>query len=281
MRQTEGVFDAGGGVRLYWQRWCPDAPALAVLIITHGFGEHSRRYQKIAARAIHDGIAVYAWDHRGHGKSPGKRGHIDSISDYRNDIDLFIELVVGMESNRPLFLWGHSMGSLVALDRVIRKPQPLRSVLASSAGFEPAGVATRSLVKTARLMSKLWPGCPLTVPVEPAQLMRDADAVAEYEADPLVHNKATARWMVSLLEEIQWLKSHAHEIRLPILMMHGEADTIHLPIGSKRFFANVAHPDKRLKLYPDALHEVHFDLDRDAMIADMLDWILAHSRKPR
>ncbi|MBT8080130.1 MAG: lysophospholipase [Gammaproteobacteria bacterium] len=281
MRHTESAFAGSAGTRLYWQRWKPEQGSNAALVIVHGFGEHSGRYHEVATRLIDDGIAVYAFDLRGHGKSPGKRGHIDGINDYRGDIDEFLHLVATMEPALPIFLWGHSMGSLIALDCAVRNPAPLRSVITSAVGLEPAGVATPGVVRMARVWSRLLPKMPITIALDPRDLSRDADEVESYEGDPLVHNKATARWAASLLEEISWLKRQAPKIRMPIMMMHGDADPINLPMGSKRFMANVTYKDKSLKLYKGSLHVPHGDLDKNVVIRDLADWILAHSRKRR
>jgi alpha-beta hydrolase superfamily lysophospholipase len=274
-----GSFEGAGGMVLYSQRWLPDAEPNAALIITHGFGEHSDRYAKVVEPIVASGIAVHSYDQRGHGQSPGQRGHIRSMSDYRDDADAFINGVATHSPGTPIFLWGHSMGSLVALDYAIRRPDLLQCLITSGVGLEPAGVATSTIVTVARTFSRIWPTFKMTVPLDADLLTQNSEVVNEYLADKLVHGNASARWAVSLLDAIDWIKDHAHSLQLPLLMIHGGSDQINLPSGSENFVRDVQHPDKQLIIYPDSLHEVHNDVDSEQMIADLMDWIHAHSQQ--
>ena len=277
MISESGNFDGADGIKLFERRWLPDADPVAALVISHGFGEHSERYAGFAEAAVSAGVAVHAYDHRGHGLSQGRRGHVRSLSEYREDLHSMIGSVSVAYAGRPLFLWGHSMGSLIALDYAIRRPESLRGVITSGVGLEPAGVATRTVVMTARFFSTIWPTFPLNVPLNSDMLSRDERVIAEYNEDERVHGDATARWAVSMLDAIDWIKTHASDLQLPLLMQHGGADAINLPSGSENFIAAVTIADKTLIIYPGSRHEPHNDFDRDKMANDLVGWISERS----
>jgi alpha-beta hydrolase superfamily lysophospholipase len=275
VNHSSASFEGAEGISLHWQCWEPASPPAAILVVVHGFGEHSGRYESNCGPIVGNGIAVYAYDQRGHGRSPGQRGHISGMFEYRQDLDAFVALVVDRNPGVPVFVWGHSMGSLVALDYAIRHPESLRAVITSGVGLEPAGVATPAVVMTARMFSRLWPKFPMKIPLDPNFLTRDRAEVENYLADKLVHNRGSARWAVSLLDAIDWIKSNAGNLNLPILMLHGGADPINLPAGSDNFIDAVVVSDKTLVIYPDDLHEVHRELDRETAISDLIEWISA------
>lgn len=276
LQHEQGELQGARGTRLYRQSWSPGDKPAAVLVLVHGFGEHSGRYRYFVERLCAAGIAVHTFDLRGHGKSEGRRGHIDSMADYRDDLAACLALVEARLPGIPRFVFGHSMGSLVVLDYVLRRPQGLAGVIISGAGMEPAGVASPAVVTLARLLAAVWPVFPLRIPVNTADLSRDPDEVRAYENDPLIHHVGTTRLANELLKTIDWIKTHAQDLQIPILMLHGEADRVNLPSGSRHFIAGVTIADKRLLLYPDAHHELHNDLDRDRELTDLVRWLHKH-----
>jgi len=274
VQHDEGVFQASSGTRLFWQSWTATDQPLCALILVHGFGEHSGRYPYLVERLCAADIAVFAFDLRGHGKSAGRRGHIDSMADYRNDVAAFVARVETQYPDLPKFIFGHSMGSLVVLDFVLRHPQGLTGAIISGSGLEPAGVATAPVVFLARTLSVIWPVFPLKIPIDATALTRDTTEFAAYNSDPLVHNTGTARWANEVLNTIHWIKEHPQDLQLPILMIHGAADRLNLPSGSSNFITRVSHPDKKLLLYPDCFHELHNDLNRKEVLTDLTRWLL-------
>jgi alpha-beta hydrolase superfamily lysophospholipase len=276
VQHRQGEFEGSRGARLFWQAWATGDNPKGALCLVHGFGEHSGRYRYFVERLCAAGITVFAFDLRGHGKSEGRRGHVVSMADFRHDLSAFMELIEIQYPGIPRFIFGHSMGSLVALDYVLRHPQGLAGTIISGAGMEPAGVATPTVVLLARVLAAVWPVFPLRVPVDVTALTRDEKEMAAYENDPLVHNTSTTRLARELLDAIEWIKTHAGDLATPILMLHGEADRVNLPSGSRDFIAKVAFPDKRLLLYPGAYHELHNDLDKDKELADLVQWLHEH-----
>lgn len=276
MEHKEGTFQGGGGLELYCQSWRPEKVPRATLIIIHGFGEHSGRYTNVVSQFIPQGYAIYGFDLRGHGRSPGQRGHINSWDEYREDVKTFLQLISKKEPTRPVFLWGHSMGALIAQDYLIHEPAGLRGAIISGAPLDPIGVAKPFLVLIARILSRVWPRFSLPLALDAKALSRDLEVVKAYEADPLVHGKTTVRWGTEILKTIEGVKTHASEVRIPILLIHGGADSLNSPEGTRRFFEKITLTDKEIKIYPGSYHEVHNDLDQTEVMKDVAQWLERH-----
>jgi len=276
VQHRQGEFEGSRGTRLFWQSWVTEDSPKGVLCLVHGFGEHSGRYRYFVERLCAAGIAVFAFDLRGHGKSEGRRGHVVSMADFRGDLFAFLALVEAQRPGIPRFIFGHSMGSLVVLDYVLRNPQGLAGTVTSGAGMEPAGVATPTVVFLARVLAAVWPVFPLRLPVDVTGLTRDKHEIEAYENDPLVHNTSTTRMARELLDAIEWIKAHPGDLKTPVLMLHGEADRVNLPSGSRNFISKVTIPDKQLILYPGGFHELHNDLDKDSELTDLARWLHEH-----
>jgi alpha-beta hydrolase superfamily lysophospholipase len=277
MENKEGSFQGSGGLELFCQSWRAEGKTRAALAIIHGFGEHSGRYTNVVNHLTPLGCIVYGFDLRGHGRSPGQRGHINSWDAYREDVRAFLRMVSRQGPNLPVFMLGHSMGALIALDYILRDPAGLRGAIISGAPLEPIGVAKPFLVLLARALSRVWPSFSLPLGLDAKGISRNMDVVKAYEADPLVHGKTTVRWGTEILQTLEWVKSHAAEVSIPLLMIHGGSDPLNSPDGTRRFFEKVTFPDKEMKIYPGSYHEAHNDLDYEQVMKDMAHWLDRHA----
>lgn len=273
MTHEEGIVRGAGGSELYCRRWRPDREARAALAIVHGHGEHSGRYMNVVDALLPAGYAVCAFDHRGHGRSRGHRGHIGSWAEYREDVNTFLRWVAEREPRRPVFLMGHSMGALVALDYIIHDPRGLAGAIISGAPLDPSGVAKPLLVFLSRTLSEVCPRFPMRLALDTSALSRDPAVVRAYEEDPLVHGRFTARWGVESLAAVARVGARASRIALPILFVHGGADRLNLPGGIRRYFEAVGSADKTLLIYPEMFHELHNDVGRETVLSDVERWI--------
>ncbi|HSP82034.1 MAG TPA: lysophospholipase [Myxococcaceae bacterium] len=276
MENAEDTFESEGGLRLRYQWWRPEGEPRTVVAIVHGIGEHGGRFGNIVDYLVPRGHAVYAVDLRGHGRSPGQRGHLMRWSEYREDVRTFLGTIAAREPGRPLFLLGHSMGGLIVLEYLLRHPEGVRGTIISGAPFESVGVATPFLVTMARIMSRLWPRLPLDVPLEPEALCREPVAVARYLEDPLVHRKCSARWATEAIDANLWVKANAAALRVPLLLLHGEEDRINTAAGARGFFEAVTLPDKELYLVPGGYHEPHNDPGHEQVLQKVEAHLLAH-----
>lgn len=275
MHHTEGTFRGHGGLELYYQCWRPEGAPRAVIALVHGFGEHSGRYMNVVNHLVPRGYAIWSFDHRGHGRSPGRRGFIRSWDEFREDVRLFLEMVRQQERGLPLFLMGHSMGGLIVLEYALHYPEGLQGVIASGPALAQVGISP-VLLKIAQWLSRIWPAFAMDTGLDATAISRDPAVVAAYQADPLVHSKGTARLGTEMARAMAWTHEHAHQWRLPLLILQGGADRLVPPEGSRRFYERVPIADKEYREYEGGYHEPHNDIHRDQVLQDLERWLEAH-----
>jgi alpha-beta hydrolase superfamily lysophospholipase len=275
MKHAEGKFTGAKSTELFYQRWQPAGAPRAAIAIVHGFGEHSGRYPNVVNHFAPRGYAVYGFDHRGHGRSPGKRGHINAWSEFRDDVRAFLRLVAAQEPHRPLFLLGHSLGGLIALEYVLHYPEGLRGVIASSPLLAQPGVSP-ALLAIAKILSRVAPGVTINTGLDASLISRDPAVVEAYRKDPLVHGVATPRFGTEMTAAQNWTNAHAADLKLPLLLIVGGEDKLSPPEGGRRFFDAVTFTDKQKLDYAGAYHETHNDIIASQVMADMERWLEAH-----
>jgi alpha-beta hydrolase superfamily lysophospholipase len=264
-----------GGVKLFTQNWLPDSPPCAGLVIVHGFGEHSGRYMSVVNGLVPRGYAVYTCDLRGHGRSEGRRGHVNQWREYEQDVHLLIQQAREQLPSRPLFLFGHSLGGLIVLTYGLHHPQDVQGVISSSPALAPPGIAP-VLISISRLLSRVWPTFSMNTGLDASGVSRIPEVVAAYRADPLVHDVGTARLGTEMALAQQEVLTHAADWQPPLLLIQGSADRIIPPGAGKTFFEHVAYADKAMIVYPDAYHEPHNDLCAAQEMADVAAWLDRH-----
>jgi alpha-beta hydrolase superfamily lysophospholipase len=276
MEHHESTFPGSGGLELYCQDWIPSGTPRGAVAIVHGFGDHSGRYANVVNCLVPAGYAVYGFDLRGNGRSPGQRGYINDWSEYREDVEAFLQTVRAAQPNAPLFLYGHSMGGLIALEYVLHRPQGLRAVIASSPLLMQPGISP-ALILLGRILSRVAPRFSLNTGLPADSISRDPAVVEAYRTDPLVHSLGTPRLSTELAAAQQWSLAHAAELSLPLLMILGSADRLSPPQGGRQFFASVTSAEKQLLEYKDAYHECHNDIIYEQAVADVKAWLDKHS----
>ena len=275
MQHLEGEFEGTGGVQLYYQGWRPDTEPRAVVVLVHGIGEHSGRYSKVVEHLVPLGFAIYGLDHRGHGRSAGKRGHINSWSEFRSDLRTFVEWVWQQEPERPFFMLGHSMGGLMALDYGLHYPDQLQGVIASAPALAQSGVSSL-LVFMSKILSRIAPAMIVKTGLPAESISRDPAVVQAYRDDPLVHGYASPRLGTELSATMERTMERANQWRIPLLIVHGSADALVPPASSQTFFERVPIADKQRIEYEGAYHEVHNGPDSDQEMAALAHWLEEH-----
>ena len=276
MQHSEFHFEGMNGISLYSQCWLPEVHSRGVIAIVHGVGEHSGRYMNIVNYMVSNQYGVYGYDLRGHGNSPGQRGHIDSWMQYRIDLLNFLKVIRAQQSGRLIFLMGHSMGALIALDFILSENEELAGAILSGVPIEPVGVAKPYMVALAQILSRIYPRFPIDLGLDIDAISRIPSVVRSYQDDPLVHGTVSARLGTELLSAVESLKMRGENINIPFLMIHGEADRLNSAEGAKKFFDRIRVYDKEFISYPAGYHELHNDLDYEIMLSDILDWINRH-----
>ena len=277
IEHRETTFHGAGGLELYFQVWQPNGALRGVVAIVHGLGEHSGRYPSLVTALTSHGFAVTTFDHRGHGKSPGLRGHVDSWSEYREDVREFLRYTCSHFMHLPLFLYGHSLGALIVTDYVLFHPDGLTGLIVSGHPLRPTGAAKPHLILLARFLSRYRPKFVIPLGLDPSALSRDPAVVEAYRNDPLVQTKVTARWGTEALAAVDRVRMRANEIQVPILIVHGGADAINSADGSRELLDVVSSSDKTLHVYPGGHHEPHNDLEKEEAVADIVEWISART----
>ena len=280
MKHNESTFKTFDGLDLYYQSWQPEGAARASLAIIHGLGEHGGRYMNIVNHLVPQGYAIYALDHRGHGRSPGPRGFVNSWSEFIEDVGKFCQLVAQQQPNIPFFLMGHSMGGNITLNYILRHPashhpEGVKAVIASASAVGKLDVPP-VLAFVSRLLSGIMPKLSVPTGLDATAVSRDTAVVQAYQNDPLVHDKGTPRTATELTASAAWAMAHAAEFKPPLLVIHGGADPIVNAQASRDFYTRVTHNNKKLIIYEGGYHEPHNDIEHKRVARDIEAWLEAH-----
>ena len=275
MKHEEGYFEGTGGLQLFRQSWFPEGDIRAALAVVHGFGEHSGRYGNLVGVAVPKGYVVHAFDLRGHGRSPGPRGYINSFADFREDVGRFLAWVQSQHPALPLFLLGHSMGGLIVLEYVLHDADGLAGVVASGPLLGQAGISPL-LFWMSRLLSGVLPRLTLNTSLDATTISRDPAVVEAYVGDPLVHSLGTPRLSTELTKAYTWVQAHAGDLDLPCLIVQGGADQLVPPESVRQFYEHIRCADKTLHIYPGYYHEVFNDIGKEQPLSDVMAWLEEH-----
>ncbi|MEZ4707906.1 MAG: alpha/beta hydrolase [Caldilineaceae bacterium] len=279
MHHSTNLISGHNDLSLFCQNWRPDASSKTVFALVPGLGEHSDRYTNLIPHLVEFGYWVYSYDTRGHGRSAGKRGHIDSWSDYRADLGCFLNYVRQKTGVEKLFLYGHSLGGLMVLDYVLHDESGIQGVIASAPAVD-ATAQSAAFITLLKGLNKVAPSLQLTSPLKTGGLSRLDGIEESYRNDTMTHNKVTPRFAVESLQTIDWVQARAGNLTLPILLLHGEDDIIVNIAGTRRFFANLTTADKTLITYPGGRHEPHNDIQHAEVAEQISNWLEAHLPQP-
>jgi acylglycerol lipase len=271
----EYLFKTADNSNLYGQSW-RSTHSLGVVVIVHGYAEHSGRYQWAALQLVNRGFAVYTFDLRGHGKSSGARYFVRSYDDYLTDLATFIQQVKLKEPNKPLFLFGHSFGGTIATLFAIRYQPLLTGLVLSSAFFGTNRHISTLQLRLIMLVGHLLPKFP-TLFLDSQTLSRDLDVVEIYEADLLVgRGRMPARTLAQMLKATAEIQDRTNEIELPLLVLHGTEDRLVSMEGSKHFYLNVGSKDKSIELYDGCYHELLNEPEKVQILSGIEVWLRKH-----
>ena len=276
MKHKEGYFKVYKGLKIYYQCWLPDGKPKAVLLVAHGLAEHSGRYKNLVDYFVPKGYAVYAVDHRGHGKSEGTRSYVDNFNDYLIDLQTFFDVVRKENKNAKIFLFGHSLGGTIATAYAVEHQEELAGLITSGALLVASPTVSPVLLALAGVIAAVAPKMGVTV-VDASGISRDKSVVDAYVNDPLVfRGKVPARMGTELVRIWKKLPEQMPSIKLPVLIMHGFADQLADPRGSKLLYERVGSKDKTLKLYDNCYHEICNEPEREQVFMDMQAWLAKH-----
>lgn len=270
-RQT-GTFVGAADTGIFYQRWTPPNPE-ATAIVVHGYAEHSGRYAHVADALVRRGYDVWALDHRGHGRSEGVRAHVDRFQQYVDDFASFVELVRRARPAGPLFIVAHSMGALIATLYAFDHQDKLDGLALTGPAYNVENGAPPILLALSAVVSAIAPKLAVG-PFDNTGISRDPAVVEASNNDPLVyHGKLRARLGREFLLASRSVLGRAPSLKLPVLVIQGEADRIINPDGARTVFPAFGSTDKTVKYYPQCFHEVLNEPEQDEIIALIGDWL--------
>jgi alpha-beta hydrolase superfamily lysophospholipase len=260
------------GVTLQALAWGPVMPK-AVVALAHGYAEHTGRYRHVIEALNGRGYAVFAVDHRGHGACRGRRASIRRFDDFVDDFHVLVERARTENPSGPLFVLGHSMGGLIATRYALRHQRNLAGLILSGAALIVGESVPIWQTRLLQLLSRVAPDLPM-LPSTPGVLSRDPEVERRFAADPLCYRgKVRLGLARELYLAARDARSHFAELSLPLLVMHGADDRLTSPRGSELLYQQARSAEKTLKLWPDDRHEIFNELDAEAVIGFMCDWL--------
>jgi alpha-beta hydrolase superfamily lysophospholipase len=273
--RTEHAFDGVGDVRIVYDVWTPDTDPRAVVILSHGFGEHARRYDHVAERFGRDGLQTYALDHRGHGRSGGKRVLVKDISEFTGDFDTLVGIATHEHPGLPRIVLGHSMGGGIVFAYGVEHPDNYDLMVLSGPAVAAQTAVSPLLAWLAKTIGAIAPGLPLQQ-LDAGAVSRDPAVVEAYNTDPLVYHGKVPGGIARVLMRVgETMPQRAASLAAPLLVVHGSEDRLIPEIGSHQLVDAVGSSDVELKVYPGLYHEVFNEPEQEQVLDDVVSWINA------
>ena len=270
LRRIESHHEVPGGLRLFRRAWQPEDPH-HVVVLVHGYAEHSGRYDETAAAFAATGLAVESFDLRGHGRSEGTRCHVDRFDQFLDDLDRVLVHAREEYAGLPIHLMGHSMGGLITLTHLVERKPVVASAVVSGPPLSMGNAPALQLL-LGKLLSRVWPTFSLTMNLDAEGLSRDPEVARRYLADPLVERIMTAGLATELSGAVGRTATAASEIAVPLLALHGEADPICSAAATREFMDRVTTTGSRFQGYPELRHEILNEPERERVRSDILGW---------
>lgn len=244
-----------------------------VIVLVHGMGEHSSRYSNfVIPHFLTNNSAVITYDHFGHGKTEGKRGHNPGFEAVLDSVEETIKKSKEIFGDKPTFLYGHSMGGNVVMNYVLRRKNDLTGVISTSPflklGFKPP----KWKMAMGKAMLKIAPSITVNNELDTEGISRDKNVVKAYINDPLNHDKVSLNFSILFMDTAEWAIQNAAKLDIPMLLMHGTADRLTNYKGSEEFAKN-AGKNVDLKLWEGGYHELHNDIIKNEVVDEMTNWI--------
>ncbi|MGF7059363.1 lysophospholipase [Brassicibacter mesophilus] len=268
----KGEIMAYDGTAIYYEKDIPEQ-AKAIVIIVHGFAEHLGRYEYFKDKLNDLGYGVYRFDNRGHGRSGGKKGHLQDFNYFITDADAIVEMAKNENPSVPIFMFGHSMGGFITSAYGIRYKEKLRGqILSGAATMKPpqvAGVKSNLF----RVLNKIVPRIKVKNSLD-NMICHNQDVVKAYKEDPLNLKYATLKFYVEfLVKGIEWLNKNMSEYNYPCLILHGANDKIVSKQASENFYNVIKSDDKKIIIYESLYHEIINEDKKDDIVEDIHIWM--------
>lgn len=268
---TTSSFEGVGGLKIATTSWRPEGKVRAVIVLIHGFNAHSGYMAWPAEQFAARGLAAYALDLRGRGKSEGERFYVERFSDYLADVHTLVSRARSEHPGLPVYVLGHSAGGVIASSYVFEHQQEVAGLVCESFAFD---VGLPHLVQLAlEGVSHLAPHVHVFA-LNNKDFSRDPKAVERMNNDPLIAKESQpAETAAEMLKAAERLKANMPAFTAPVLILHGTMDKATRPAGSQYFYDHAGSTDKTLRLYEGHFHDLLNDLDKEKVMADIQAWL--------
>jgi alpha-beta hydrolase superfamily lysophospholipase len=268
---SEEKFQGTGGLNIFMRSWRPEGAARGAVVIVHGFNSHSGQYLWVGEQFAAAGLAVYALDLRGRGRSDGERFYVDKIEDYVDDVATLVRRAKSENPGSPVFVLGHSAGGVVSCVYTLDHQSEVDGLICESFAYElPVPDLALSFLKG---LSYITPHTHV-FGLKNEDFSRDPAVVESMNSDPLIKGESQpAQTAAVMINADKRLKEGFQSITLPVLILHGTVDKATKPSGSQHFYEQAGSTDKTLKLYEGHYHDLLNDLDKEVVMADIQSWI--------
>jgi len=272
MNETEYRWTTRDNVRLYAKSWETEFPPKGIINLVHGLGEHINRYYLWAEAFVNEGYAVLGFDHRGHGRSEGKRGDIPSFDSFFDDLDLLLQQSEAIFPETPTILYGQSLGGNIVINYALRGRKKPQCVIATSPWLRLALEPPQIRLKIGKFMKNILPGLVQRNNIDSKDLSHKPEISGEYEKDPMVHDKISLRLFFGANDSGLWAIENADKLNIPLLLMHGSSDKLTSHLASNEF-AGKAKQFTTLKIWEGLYHELHNETEKDKVFQFLINWI--------
>mmetsp|Transcript_10953 Transcript_10953/g.16135 ORF Transcript_10953/g.16135 Transcript_10953/m.16135 type:complete len:283 (-) Transcript_10953:130-978(-) len=266
-------WKASDGIEMYGHKWGVDEPR-AVVILVHGMNEHCLRFDHVAKEFNQSGFTVYGFDHRGHGRTKGKRGHTPSYDKLLESVKDTIDRAKAENNAKPIFLYGHSMGGNVVLNYALqRKPDKdtIAGIMSSSAWLALPSGPPAILNFLAKFLRCIWPSFTQKSTLDPEAMSRDPEVIKKYKSDSLVHDRISVEFFLGCREAADFALANAGDFGYPLWIAHGTEDKLTSHDASKEFSGKV--PNAAWKSWEGFYHELHNEPEKKQVIDSMIDFM--------
>lgn len=278
LKEVTGSLLTRDGLRLFYRKFEAENP-VAGIVFAHGLGEHSGRYNHLVEHLLPKGYSFWLVDHRGHGKSEGTKGHVMEFDNYLMDLSMVVEMARNeLGEEKKLFLIGHSMGGLITISFALKYTDMLDGIVVSSPALGMKVKVPAIKEKLGLFMSKVWPSLTMANELPKDKISHDEEVVRDYENDPLVHSKVSARWFTEFIAAIDNAHHRAGTIKMPVLMQVAGDDYLVNAPSSKEWFGKLSVEDRTLHYYDGNYHENYHEVAdrRTQAFSDLEAWLKDH-----
>ena len=269
------MYASFDGMKLSGYLWEPEETPKALINLVHGFGEYSERYEHWALRFNKLGYVVHAIDNRGHGKSDGRRGYLNSFDDFLKDVDVLVKESEKLYPELPQIIYGHSMGGNIVANYILKRDVNFKGAVISSPWLRLAFNPSALTIFFARIVRRVFPKFTQKAKLDVKGISHDPVVVEKYLADPLIHEKISARMFFEIYQAGNWAIENTDKLKIPVLVQHGSGDLITSHKASEEFAENAVKNGKvaEFKEWEGLYHELHNELEKDKIFEFVSGWI--------